>query len=79
LLSGKEDDSQVDPIGSLVDADMGAFYMWNDQQRLSGAKEASFLLWFENHSEALIISPSLPRNTESNSRVDMRWLLAQIG
>lgn len=78
LLSGKEQNPEVDPMGSLIDADMGAFYMWNDQQRLSGANEASFLLWFENHSEALVISPSLPRNTESNSRVDMQWLLAQV-
>jgi len=78
LLSGKEENPQVDPMGSLIDADMGAFYMWNDQQRLSGATEASFLLWFENHNEALVISSSLPRNTESNSHVDMRWLLAQI-
>jgi hypothetical protein len=78
LLSGKERNPQVDPVGSLIDADMGAFYMWNDQQRLSGAKEASFLVWFENHNEALVISPSLPRNTESNSHVDMQWLLSQI-
>jgi hypothetical protein len=52
--------------------------MWIDQQRLSGAKEASFLVWFEDHKEALAISPVLPRNTESNSQVDMRWLLSQI-
>ena len=78
LLSGKEDNPQMDPMGSLIDADMGAFYMWNDQQRLSGAGEASFLLWFENHNEALVIAPSLPGNTESNNRVDMRWLLAQV-
>jgi hypothetical protein len=51
--------------------------MWLDQQRLPGAKEASFLVWFENHKEALLISPSSPRNTESGSPVDMHWLLAQ--
>ena len=64
---------------SLIDADMGAFYMWVNQQRLSGAREASFLVWFENHSEAFVISPTLPGNTESNSPVDMQWLLAQVG
>jgi len=77
LLSGKEQNPELDPIGSLIDADMGAFYMWIDQQRLSGAKEASFLVWFENHNQALVISPTLPRNTESNSPVEMKWLLAQ--
>jgi hypothetical protein len=78
LLSGKGENPELDPMGSLIDADMGAFYMWLDQQRLSGAREASFLLWFENHNEALLISPTTPRNTESNSPVDVQWLLAQV-
>ena len=63
--------------GSLIDADMGAYYMWLEQQRLSGAEQSSFLIWFEDHAEAFVIAPSLARNTESNARVDMRWLLAQ--
>jgi hypothetical protein len=78
LLSGQGGNRELDPMGSLIDADMGAFYMWLDQQRLPGATEASFLLWFENHSEALLISPTSPRNTESNSPVDVQWLLAQV-
>jgi hypothetical protein len=79
LLSGDEQTVEMDAPGSLIDADMGAFYMWLDQQRLSGAEEASFLIWFEDHHEAFVVSPSLPRNTESNSQVDMHWLLAQTG
>ncbi len=79
LLSGDEQTPELDLPGSLIDADMGAFYMWLDQERLSGAKEASFLVWFEDHNEAFLISPALPRNTESNSPVDMHWLLAQMG
>jgi hypothetical protein len=79
LLSGNEQTVEMDAPGSLIDADMGAFYMWLDQQRLSGAEKASFLIWFEDHHEAFVISPSLPRNTESNARVDMDWLLAQTG
>jgi hypothetical protein len=78
LLSGEPQNPELDSPGSLIDADMGAFYMWLDQQRLSGAREASFLVWFENHNEAFIVSPALPRNTESNSPVDMHQLLAQI-
>jgi hypothetical protein len=79
LLSGDEQTVEMDAPGSLIDADMGAFYMWLDQQRLPGSEEASFLIWFEDHHEAFVVSPSLPRNTESNSRVDMHWLLAQTG
>ena len=78
LLSGDEQNPELDPIGSLIDADMGAFYMWIDQQRLSGAREASFLVWFENQTEAILITPGLPRNTESDDPVDVRWLLAQV-
>jgi hypothetical protein len=78
LLSGEERNLEMDPAGSLIDADMGAFYMWIDQQRLSGANDASFLVWLENRNEALLVSPLLPRNTESSTSVDMHWLLAQI-
>jgi hypothetical protein len=79
LLSGDEQTVEMDAPGSLIDADMGAYYMWLDQQRLPGAEKASFLIWFEDHQEAFIVCPSLPRNTESNSRVEMHWLLSQTG
>ena len=78
LLSGEGDNPELEPRGSLIDADMGAFYMWLDQQRLSGAKEASFLVWFENHNQAFAVAPTLPRNTESDSPLNMHQLLAQI-
>ncbi|HEV2348305.1 MAG TPA: hypothetical protein VG028_00500 [Terriglobia bacterium] len=78
LLSGKKQNIELDPPGSLIDADMGAFYTWLNQQRLRGAAQSSFLVWFEDHSEALAISPTLPRGTQSDSPVDMKGLLAQI-
>ncbi|MFN7927672.1 MAG: hypothetical protein U0Y68_06955 [Blastocatellia bacterium] len=79
LLVGNEQTVELDAPGSLIDADMGAYYMWLEQQRLPGAEQSSFLIWFEDHAEAFVVSPPLPRNTESNARVDMRWLLAQTG
>lgn len=69
---------EFDPQGSLVDADMGAYYTWINQQRLSGAERSSFLVWFENHSEALAVGPSLPRGTESSSPITMPQLLKEI-
>ena len=78
LLDGDEATPRLDPAGSLIDGDMGAFYMWLEQQRLTGAKEASFLVWFEGHAEALVVSPGLPANTESGQRVDLKWLLGQV-
>jgi hypothetical protein len=79
LLSGKDTNPEPDLMGSLIDADMGAFLTWVDQQRLSEAEQASFLAWFEDHSEAMVISPILPRNTESDTPIDMNGLLAQMG
>ena len=66
----------MDPVGSLVDADMGAYYNWMNQQRLSGSEKSFFLVWFENHSEAVAISPVLPRGTVSTETIDLRGILS---
>jgi hypothetical protein len=79
LLSNAHHDAENDPLGSLIDADMGAYYSWLGQQRLSGAQQSSFLVWFENHSEALAISPTLPRGTQSSKATSVSELLQWIG
>jgi hypothetical protein len=76
LLSGGGGAVEFDPTGSLVDADMGAYYQWINQQRLPGSEQSSFLVWFEGHNQALAVAPSLPRDTESNSALDLRQLLS---
>jgi len=76
LLSESSDRPELDPVGSLIDADMGAYYNWLNQLRLPGADQSSFLAWFENHGEALAIGPSMPRGTESTSVADLRELLS---
>jgi hypothetical protein len=69
----------MDPIGSLVDADMGGYYTWINQQRLSGAGESSFLIWFEGHNEALAIGPRMPRGTSSSKSIDLNQILSLVG
>ncbi len=76
LLSGSGGNLEVDPVGSLVDADMAAYYQWINQQRLPQSEQSRFLVWFEGHSQALVIAPSLPRGTESNSALDLQGLLS---
>ncbi|GGG68631.1 hypothetical protein [Edaphobacter dinghuensis] len=76
LLSRPDANPELDPVGSLVDADMAAYYHWINQQRLNGAEQASFLVWFEGHSQALVIAPSLPRGTKSDSPMDLKQLLS---
>ena len=78
LLYGNPASRELDPAGSLVDADMGAYYNWLNQQRLSGASQASFLVWYEGHGEALMIGPSVPRGTVSNDKTDFKTLLNWI-
>jgi hypothetical protein len=76
MLANIETNPELDPKGSLIDGDMAAYYHWINQQRMPGAERSSFLVWFEGHGQALAISPSLPRGTESKSALDLKHLLA---
>lgn len=79
LLSRSGVDAELDPLGSLIDADMSAYYQWLNMQRLPGGEKSSFLVWFEDHNEALAISPSLTAGTESKVPAGIRDLLSWIG
>ena len=50
LLEAKASGLELDSEGSLLDADMSAYYVWLDQQRLSGSARSSFITWFEGHT-----------------------------
>lgn len=76
LLTTVSANPELDFSGSLLDEDMGAYYNWLNQQRLPGAEQSSFLVWFEGHSQALAIGPSMPRGTESSSATDLAQLLS---
>ena len=78
LLSGLRPNAELDPAGSLVDADMGSYYTYLNQQRLAGAEKSSFLVWFEGHNEALAIGPAMPRGTQSSSPTDLKQLLTWV-
>ena len=76
-LAGLPSVAEYDARGALIDADMGAYYSWLNMNRLPGADRASFLIWFEDHAEALVVSPSTARGVQSNVRVDLNQLLSQ--
>ena len=78
LLSGKTGEAQLDPAGSLLDADMGAYYHWIDQQRLPGAESSAFIAWFEGHGEAVAIGPAVPRGAESHAPIEMSKLVSLV-
>ena len=78
MLSSKSKSAGVDPQGSVMDADIGAFYVWVDQQRLTGAAQSSFLAWSEEHKEAVMVGPGLPRGTVAGSNLSVKQMLMQL-
>jgi hypothetical protein len=66
----------VDVVDLL--ARTGAYYTWLNQQRLSEAEKASFLIWFEGHSEALAIGPAMDRGAESDQRLSLAQILNKL-
>jgi len=77
-LQGIQKKATLDPAGSLVDADMGAFYTWINLQRLSGADDAKFLAWFEGHNEAVAIAGSLPAGKVSAGKAGLAEVLRRM-
>jgi len=76
LLSVSTQKIEFDAQGSLVDGDMGAYYNWINQQRLTGAEQSAFIAWFENHNEAIAIGPAVPRGTVSKTPTDLSRILS---
>lgn len=76
MLAVAKDTPEMDPAGSLVDGDFGAYYNWLNQQRLTGAAQSSFIAWFENHGSAVAIGPAVPRGTTSTARADLKQILS---
>lgn len=77
-LSGTQKQPEFDPEGSLVDADIGAYYTWLNMQRLSGASQSVFLAWFEGQREAVAIAPSLTPGSECHDTLNLEAVLDKI-
>lgn len=75
MLSNQNPNPTLDPLGSLIDADMGAYYHWINQQRLPGAQESAFVAWFQGQAQALVIGPTLPRGVQSSSATSLAELV----
>jgi hypothetical protein len=78
LLAEHQRKPELDPQGSLIDADMGAYYSWLNQQRLPGEEKSTFLAWFEDHDEAVAIAPGLERGKRSDAPVELGDLIARV-
>jgi hypothetical protein len=70
--------TDLDPDGSLVDADMSAYYAYLEMNNLFNPEGSAFLVWFENHSQALVIGRNVPAGTTSDSPASIPELLSQV-
>lgn len=75
MILDQQGKAAVDPEGSLLDADMAAYYIWIDQGKLPQGHDAGFLVWFEDHQEAVMIAPNLPRGAEETKPTSFADLL----
>jgi hypothetical protein len=78
LLAESAHAVELDPQGSLIDADMGAYYNWINLQRLPFAEDAGFLAWFEDQQEAVAIGPGFERGKSSDAAIELRDLVARL-
>ena len=78
LLAEHQRPPELDPQGSLIDADMGAYYTWINQQRLAGDDKSAFLAWFEDHGEAVAIAPGLSAASVRTQPIDWRSWSARL-
>ena len=78
LLSASNARPVPDPAGSVMDADMGAYYTWINQQRLSGADQSCFLAWSEASGQAVAIGPAMARGTVAANQPTMKQLLGYL-
>ncbi len=68
-------EEQLDPHGSMIDADMGAYYTWLNLTRLSGAEKCRFIACHEGGSEAIAIAPALSASTLSSQHCTLQQIL----
>jgi hypothetical protein len=78
LLLEAQRTPDLDPEGSLVDAEMGAYYTWLNAQRLPGAEQSSFVAVFENGKQAIAIGPSMKKGATDQAYVGVQDVLSRM-
>ncbi|MEO8595288.1 MAG: hypothetical protein ABI759_18345 [Candidatus Solibacter sp.] len=76
LVKGTQAETELDPAGSMVDADLAAYYTWLELRKLPGSEGSVFLAWFPGRHEALLTGPSVPTNVRSESAMKIGQILA---
>ncbi|RRA47164.1 hypothetical protein D1Y84_01540 [Acidipila sp. EB88] len=74
LLAGKEA-TALDPEGSLIDAEMGAYYTWLEMNRISAQGNSTFVAWREGTGTAVIAGKNAPQGTVSSTPLTLEKAL----
>ena len=69
--------NEVDAEGSLIDADMGAYYTYLELMKLPQAENATFLVYVEGKAQAFWAGPGVPRGTHSDAQIKLGQILEQ--
>lgn len=75
LVLASATEEQLDPHGSMIDADMGTYYTWLNLTRLSGAERCRFVAYHEGGREAIAIAPAVSANTLSTQACTLQHIL----
>lgn len=67
--------NDLDSAGSLIDADMNAFYTWIHFQTFMGDLRLKFIAWSEEHSQAIAIGPNCPKGTRAAGKISASAML----
>lgn len=58
---------ELDPEGSLRDAEMGIYYAWIEMDRITATGKGTFLAWLEGSSQAVLVGRNAPQGAASPS------------
>jgi hypothetical protein len=75
MVAQVEAETILDPEGSLRDAEMGAYYAWLEARRMAPSSTITFLVWLEGTTKLLVVAPSAPAGTQTNTPLTLDKVL----
>lgn len=75
MVAQVEAETILDPGGSLRDAEMGAYYAWLEARRMAPSSTITFLVWLEGTTKLLVVAPSAPAGTQTNTPLTLDKVL----
>jgi hypothetical protein len=78
MLEQRGQSYELDPQGSLIDADMGLYYAWLAMRRQPDGARATLLAYAEAQGEAFLVSPRVTRGVESTTGLSVEQMLEML-